>query len=69
MGWWARRRSGHFAAAWPQVSGDPYLDTINALPKFVASATLQEATWNATLLTSDVAAEIARLKSGPGRRS
>jgi dihydrofolate reductase len=26
-----------FAAAWSQVVGDPYLDTINRLPKFVAS--------------------------------
>ena len=56
-----------FAAAWSPVSGDPYLDTINRLPKFVASASLRETTWNATLIHGDVAAEVARLKSQPGK--
>jgi dihydrofolate reductase len=56
-----------FVAAWSQVSGDPYLDTINALPKFVASASLQQATWNATLIDGDVAAEVARMKGQPGK--
>jgi len=56
-----------FVAAWSQVSGDPYLDTINALPKFIASASLQETTWNSTLITGDVAAEVARLKDQPGK--
>ncbi|HEX9352990.1 MAG TPA: dihydrofolate reductase family protein [Streptosporangiaceae bacterium] len=56
-----------FVAAWSQVSGDPYLDTINRLPKFVASESLRETTWNATLITGDVAAEIARLKDQPGK--
>ena len=56
-----------FVAAWSQVSGDPYLDAINRLPKFVASASLRETTWNATLITGDAAAEIARLKSQPGK--
>ena len=56
-----------FAAAWSQVSGDPYLDTINRLPKFVASANLREMTWNATPVAGDVAAEVARLKNQPGK--
>ena len=56
-----------FAAAWSQVSGDPYLDTINRLPKFVASASLRETTWNATLIHGDVAAEVARLKIPAGQ--
>jgi dihydrofolate reductase len=56
-----------FVAAWSQVSGDPYLDTINALPKCVASASLRDATWNATLISGDVAAEVAALKSQPGK--
>ena len=37
-----------FAAAWSQVTGDPYLDTINRLPNFAASASLWETTCNAT---------------------
>ena len=56
-----------FAAAWSQVSGDPYLDTINRLPKFVASASLRETAWNATPITGDVAAEVARLKNQSGK--
>jgi dihydrofolate reductase len=58
-----------FVAAWSQVSGDPYLDTINRLPKLVASASLSETelTWNATLLKGDVPAELARLKKQPGK--
>jgi dihydrofolate reductase len=56
-----------FAAAWSPVTGDPYYDVINRLPKFVASASLAETTWNATLIRGDVAAEVARMKSEPGK--
>ncbi len=55
-----------FAAAWPTRSGDDYTDRINAMPKFVASNTLEDATWNATVISGDVAAEVARLKDGEG---
>ena len=37
-----------FAEAWPQRGGDPFTDKFNAMPKYVASRTLNEATWNAT---------------------
>lgn len=56
-----------FAATWGQVSGDPYLDKINAMPKFVASTTLRQTTWNAKLLGGDIVEEIKRLKQQPGR--
>jgi len=56
-----------FVAAWSQVSGDPYIDTINRLPKFVASSTLREMTWNATPIAGDVTAEVTRLKNQPGK--
>jgi dihydrofolate reductase len=56
-----------FAAAWSPIKGDPYFDRINSLPKFVPSTTLKTATWNATLIRGDVAAEIARLKQTPGK--
>lgn len=56
-----------FATAWSPITGDPYYDLINRLPKFVASASLTETTWNATLIKGDVAAEVARLKSEPGK--
>jgi len=52
-----------FAEAWPQRSGDPFTDRINSMPKYVASRTLQETTWNATVLDGDVAGEVAKLKA------
>lgn len=55
-----------FAEAWPARSGDEYTDRINAMPKHVASRTLTEATWNATVIQGDVAEEVARLKQEPG---
>ena len=55
-----------FAAAWPQRSGDAYTDRINSLPKHVASRTLKEATWNATVIEGDVANAVAELKHRPG---
>jgi dihydrofolate reductase len=56
-----------FAASFPKVKGNRYIDRINALPKYVASTTLKEVGWNATLLTGDIAAEITRLKQQPGK--
>jgi dihydrofolate reductase len=56
-----------FAATWSQVKGDAYLDRINAMPKFVASTTLQQTTWNAILLKGDVVEELTRLKRQPGK--
>jgi dihydrofolate reductase len=55
-----------FAEAWPSRTGDEYSDRINSLPKHVASTTLQETGWNATLITGDVADEVAELKRQPG---
>jgi dihydrofolate reductase len=55
-----------FAAAWPQRSGDAYSDRINRMPKLVASRTLREATWNATIIEGDVAEAVAELKGRPG---
>jgi dihydrofolate reductase len=54
-----------FAQAWPSRTGD-IADRINGLPKYVASNTLEEATWNATILAGDVAEEVAKLKQEPG---
>jgi dihydrofolate reductase len=55
-----------FAQAWPQRSGDSYTDRINSMPKFVASRTLEEATWNAEILGEDVVDEVAALKKQEG---
>ncbi|HWN29089.1 MAG TPA: dihydrofolate reductase family protein [Actinomycetospora sp.] len=55
-----------FAATWPSMTGD-LADKINSLPKYVASTTLTETTWNATVLDGDALEAVARLKeSGDG---
>jgi dihydrofolate reductase len=51
-----------FAQAWSARSGDPYTDTINAMPKHVASRTLTEATWNASIIDGDVATAVREVK-------
>jgi dihydrofolate reductase len=51
-----------FAEVWPQRAGDAFADRLNSLPKYVASTTLSETTWNATLLQGDVAEGIAEAK-------
>jgi dihydrofolate reductase len=55
-----------FVGAWPARSGDAYTDRINAMPKYVASRTLTEATWNSAVIDGDVADEVIRLKSAEG---
>jgi dihydrofolate reductase len=56
-----------FRANWAPVSGNPYIDRINAMPKYVASRSLAEVTWNATLLGPDIVGAIERLKAQPGK--
>jgi dihydrofolate reductase len=57
----------NFYANWGHTTGDPYIDLINAMPKYVASRTLTETAWNATLLGPDPSGAIARLKDKPGK--
>lgn len=59
-----------FAAYWPTApSDDPLAQTINGLPKYVVSNTLEEPlSWNnSRLIKGDVAGEIAKLKREPGK--
>jgi dihydrofolate reductase len=57
-----------FAAAWPSQHDDTGLaERMNTMPKYVASTTLREVTWNASLLKGDVAHSVAQLKEQPGR--
>jgi dihydrofolate reductase len=55
------------SARWAHVVGNPYLDRINAMPKHVASRTLRDPGWNATVLGTDAAGAIAALKQQPGK--
>jgi dihydrofolate reductase len=64
-----RRTYQAFAAAWPAMSGTTgaYGERMNSLPKYVVSTTLSDVTWNATLLPSDFAGELASLKQKIGQ--
>ncbi|MBF8194132.1 dihydrofolate reductase family protein [Nonomuraea sp. K274] len=52
-----------FAEAW---SAREDAVEMNEMPKYVASRTLTETTWNATLIQGDVAEAVAKLKEQPG---
>ena len=54
-----------FSAAWPSVEG-PFGDAMNSMPKHVASTTLRDPTWNATVLTGDVPEAVQSLKDSDG---
>lgn len=57
-----------FAAAWPAMeeSTGEFGKKMNEMPKFVASRTLDNAEWNATLIKGQVATEVAKLKDQRG---
>ena len=56
-------------AGWSRGGGNPYIDGINAMPKYVASRSLTEAEPNVTLLGPDAAEAIRRLKEQPRQGS
>jgi dihydrofolate reductase len=53
-----------FAAAWPTIEDEAgFAEKMNAMPKYVVSSTLKEASWNnSTILSGDVVEEVAKLK-------
>jgi dihydrofolate reductase len=57
-----RRSDEWFATRWASRT-DEWANRLNDLPKYVVSATLEEARWtNATVLRGDVVSEVSRLK-------
>ena len=60
-----------FAAAWPDRENDPeigdFAHKFNSMPKYVASTTLTDPTWNnTTVLEGDVVEAVRKLKEGDG---
>jgi dihydrofolate reductase len=77
VGWFAdadaflfgRKTYEIFSGHWSNVTDadDPIASKLNALPKYVASTTLDSLTWrNSSLLGGDFAAGVAKLKEQPG---
>jgi dihydrofolate reductase len=63
-----RRTYEGFAPVWTSMSGEPYSDRINSMPKYVVSTTLQNPEWsNTTVIATDVLGSVARLKEESGQ--
>jgi dihydrofolate reductase len=63
-----RRTYEAFAAAWPAMDRDEsgFTDRMNGIPKHVASRTVTEATWNASILQGDVPESVGALRQRDG---
>jgi dihydrofolate reductase len=61
-----RRTYDGMSRAWPQMEGEPGAEQMNSIPKYVASTTLQDPQWNATVIKGDVAEGVAALKAEEG---
>jgi dihydrofolate reductase len=64
-----RRTYLQFAEFWPNQGSDvPMADFLNKTPKHVVSSTLDSLDWaNSSLLTGDLAGEVAKLREQPGK--
>jgi dihydrofolate reductase len=51
-----------FAGYWPNQGDEPIAVKFNAVPKFVASRTLTDPTWQGTTVLSDAATEVRAIK-------
>jgi dihydrofolate reductase len=55
-----------FSSSYPRMTGR-FADRMNSLPKYVASTTIHDTAWNATIIEGDIAMRIAELKQQPGQ--
>ena len=55
-------------ALWAPVTGNPYIEKINAIKKYVISSTLRTTDWNnSTILRGDVITNVTELKQQDGQ--
>jgi dihydrofolate reductase len=58
-----RRSDAWFAARWRERTGE-WANRLNAIPKYVISSTVDQPRWgNATVLSGDVVAQVAKLRA------
>jgi dihydrofolate reductase len=63
-----RRTYEVFSEVWPTMKDETGFATkMNSMPKHVASRTLKETTWNATVVQGDLAEAVDGLKRAPGQ--
>jgi dihydrofolate reductase len=58
-----RRTYQGLSAAYQAMASSSFVDRMNAIPKFVASRTLETADWNATVIDRDVPTFVAGVKA------
>jgi len=62
-----RKTYQEFEKAWSSRTGE-FADKMNSMAKYVASTTLKKPEWNnTTIIKSNIAQEVARLKNTPGQ--
>jgi dihydrofolate reductase len=62
-----RRTYEGLSAAYPAMPPNRFVTRMNTIAKHVASHTLRETTWNATVIDADVVSFVAELKQRPGK--
>lgn len=63
-----RRTYEGLSAAYTAMPSSPFVDRMNSITKYVASNTLHELGWNASVMRGDVAEFVARVKQEPGKQ-
>ncbi len=62
-----RRTYEGLSKAYPSMDRSEFVDRMNSLPKYVATTTLKETIWNATVIQGDIGTFVANLKRQPGK--
>jgi dihydrofolate reductase len=68
-----RKTYDNFSHSYPEMAktgkGAPmdFVNRMNSIPKYVASTTIKQTSWNATVLQGDVADEVRKLKNQTGK--